>query len=144
MEAVGFALRAELRRRWRSWLVIALLISLVGGFVLAAIAAGRRTDAAFPQFVATYSFDATVYATGPVPELAKLPDVSSAIGVVSPSNGSRRATVPIRSTHPISACSPSPPTASRYSNFSPAAYPTRRLPTRPWPRSRFNKTMECR
>ena len=87
MEAVSFALRAELRRRWRSWLVIALLIALVGGFVLAAIAAGRRTDTAFPQFAATYSFDATVYATGPVPELAKLPDVSSAVGVVSPSNG---------------------------------------------------------
>ena len=37
MEAVRLAFRAELRRRWRSWLAIALLISVVGGFVL-----GRR------------------------------------------------------------------------------------------------------
>jgi FtsX-like permease family len=76
-----------LRSRWRSWLVIALLISVVGGFVLAATAAGRRTDSAFPRFVARYGFDATVYATRPIPQLARLPDVSSATGVLNPSNG---------------------------------------------------------
>ena len=42
MGAVMLVFQAELRRRWRSWLAIALLISVVGGLVLAAAAAGRR------------------------------------------------------------------------------------------------------
>jgi hypothetical protein len=113
LEAVGFALRAELRKRWRSWLVIALLVSLVGGLVLAAISAGRRTDSAFPQFAATYGFDATVYTTRPVPQLAKLPDVSSAIGVISPSNDMPTCDC----IHPINP-----------SNFSVLADPTRGKP----------------
>ena len=87
MEAVWLAFRAELRRRWRSWLAIALLISVVGGFVLAATAAGRRTQSAFPQFVAAHGFDAVVYASKPVPELVTLPGVVSAPQLVSPSNG---------------------------------------------------------
>jgi hypothetical protein len=51
------AFRAKLRHRWRSWLAIAVLVSVVGGLVLAATAAGRRTEAAFPQFVAAHGFD---------------------------------------------------------------------------------------
>ena len=78
MEAVRLVFRAELRRRWRSWLAIALLVTLVGGFVLAATVAGRRTDSAFPRFVATYGFDALAYAAQPVPKLARLPEVASA------------------------------------------------------------------
>jgi hypothetical protein len=113
LDAVGFALRAELRARWRSWLVIALLISVVGGFVLAATAAGRRTDAAFPRFAATYSFDATVYTIQPVPQLAKLADVSSAVGVVSPLNGQPDCDC----THPINP-----------SNLTVLAEPTRGRP----------------
>ena len=65
------AFRAELRHRWRSWLAIAILISVVGGLVLAAAAAGRRTEAAFPQFVAAHGFDAVVYATQPVPKVGQ-------------------------------------------------------------------------
>ena len=87
MGAVAFAFRAELRHRWRSWLAIVLLIGVVGGFVLAATAAGRRTDSAYPRFVATYGYDATVYATQKVPQLHDLPTVSSAIALVNPSNG---------------------------------------------------------
>lgn len=87
LDSVGLVLRSELRRRWRSWLVIALLISVVGGFVLAAAAAARRTEGAFPALVATYGFDATVYATQPVPRLDHLPGVVSAVGLVSSSNG---------------------------------------------------------
>ena len=83
----GWSFVAELRRRWRSWLAIALLVSLVGGFVLAATVAGRRTDAAFPRFVATYGFDAVAYATQPVPKLARLPEVASAVKILSPASG---------------------------------------------------------
>jgi hypothetical protein len=85
--AVRLAFRAESRRRWRSWLAIALLISLVGGLVLAATAAGRRTESAFPRFIAAHGFDALVYATQPVPKLAQLPGVASVTELASPANG---------------------------------------------------------
>jgi hypothetical protein len=57
-----FESRAAFRGQWRAWLAIALLVSLVGGFVLAAVAGGRRTEGAFPSFVKLYGFDASVYA----------------------------------------------------------------------------------
>jgi hypothetical protein len=78
------AFRAKLRRRWRSWLAIALLVSVVGGFVLAAAAAGRRTESAFPMFVAAHGFDAVVYATMPAPGVAHLSSVASATELVLP------------------------------------------------------------
>jgi hypothetical protein len=77
---------AGLRRRWRSWLAIALLISVVGGLVLAAAAAGRRTENAFPRFVAAHGFDSIVYATRPVP-VAHLPGVASVTDLVLPDAG---------------------------------------------------------
>ena len=81
------AFRAKLRHRWRSLLVIAILISVVGGLVLAAVAAGRRTEAAFPQFVAAHGFDAADYANQPVPKLSTLPGVVSATELRSPDTG---------------------------------------------------------
>jgi hypothetical protein len=87
MRAVRLVFRAELRRRWRSWLAIAILMSVVGGFVLASTAAGRRTASAFPRFISAYGFDAAAYATQPVPQLAKLPEVASAVEVLGPLNG---------------------------------------------------------
>ena len=98
MGAVGLAFRAELRRRWRSWLAIAILISLVGGLVLAAAAAGRRTESAFPRFVAAHGFDAFVYADQPEPKVASLPGVSSATKIVIPDIGNASC----QCTHPIS------------------------------------------
>jgi hypothetical protein len=44
-------LRSELRSRWRSWLVLALLIGLAGGAAVAAAAGARRTETAYPRFV---------------------------------------------------------------------------------------------
>jgi hypothetical protein len=93
-----------MRRRWRSWLAIALLISLVGGFVLAAAAAGRRTESAFPRFVAAHGFDAVVYANLPVPKVAELPGVTSATQLVIPYNG-----------QPTCACIPSLTSATNLS-----------------------------
>ncbi len=91
------AFRAKLRHRWRSWLAIAILISIVGGLVLAASAAGRRTQAAFPQFVTAHGFDADVYTTQPVAKVAKLPGVASATEVISPDTGQPTC----QCTHPI-------------------------------------------
>ena len=86
-DSSGLAFRAEYRRRWRSWLAIAILISVVGGIVLAAAAGGRRTESAFPQFVAAHGFDAIVYADQPVPQVAKLPGVISVTELITPFNG---------------------------------------------------------
>lgn len=81
------AFRAKLRHRWRSWLAIAVLVSVVGGLVVAVSAAGRRTEAAFPQFVAAHGFDTDEYAIRPVPKIAELPGVESAVELVSPDSG---------------------------------------------------------
>jgi hypothetical protein len=84
---VRFALRAGSRRRWKSWLVMVLLISAIGGFVMASIAAGRRTDAAFPQFIAQHGFDAAVYAQRPLPRIEQFPDVTAAAAISDPLTG---------------------------------------------------------
>jgi hypothetical protein len=39
MRAVWLVLAAEFRGRWRSWLVLGLLIAVASGFVLAAVPA---------------------------------------------------------------------------------------------------------
>ena len=87
MGAVRLVFQAGLRRRWRSWVAIALLISVVGGLVLAAAAAGRRTENAFPRFVAAHGFDSIVYATRPVPGVARLPGVASVTELIFPDVG---------------------------------------------------------
>jgi hypothetical protein len=95
--AVSLVFRAELRRRWQSWLAIAALVSVVGGLVLAAAAGGRRTESAFPQFVAAHGFDAVVYAFRPVPKLARLPEVANVIELIGPDPGQPTCDC----THPI-------------------------------------------
>ena len=87
MGAVRLMFHAGLRRRWRSWLAVAFLISVVAGLVLAATAAGRRTESAFPRFVAAHGFDAVVYSFRPVPGVAHLPVSTSATELVIPDTG---------------------------------------------------------
>jgi hypothetical protein len=87
MGAVRLVLGAELRRRWRSWLILVVLITLVGGLVLAAIAAGRRTATAFPRFVASHGYDVYIYNQKPVPGLSRLPGVSSVTTIDNPASG---------------------------------------------------------
>ena len=58
MGAVVLAFRAALVHRWRAWLALALLVSVAGGTTLAALAAGRRTETAYPRLLAaTNAFD---------------------------------------------------------------------------------------
>ncbi len=87
MRSVGMVFLAQLRHRWRSWLAIAFLISIVGGVIMAAAAAGRRAESAFPAFVAAHGFDAEIYATQPAPEIARLPGVSTVTAAFGPDNG---------------------------------------------------------
>jgi len=66
------------------------LIAVVAGLVLAAAAAGRRTATAFPRFVAAHGYDVYIYNNTPVPELARLPEVSSLTTVGAPASGQPR------------------------------------------------------
>lgn len=97
MGAVGLILRSEFRRRWRSWLALSILVAVVSGVVLAAVAAGNRTAAAYPRFLAAHSFDATVYNNQPVPQLSHLAEVTSVIEGPIAFNGVPRCVC----THPI-------------------------------------------
>lgn len=59
MHTIWMTLRSELRARWRAWLALALVFGLGAGGAIAAAAGARRTDTAYPRFVAaTDAFDA--------------------------------------------------------------------------------------
>lgn len=73
MQAAALVLRARLRQFWKSWLALSLLVAVVGGLVLAAASSGRRTTAAFPDFVARHGYDALVYGAPPLSRLTHLP-----------------------------------------------------------------------
>jgi ABC-type lipoprotein release transport system permease subunit len=79
--------RSELRRRWRSWVILVVLVAVVGGLALAAVAAGRRTASAFPRFVADHGYDVYIFNDKPVAGLAKLPGVGTVTSVVIPGYG---------------------------------------------------------
>ena len=51
MDALRLILRAELRRRWRPMLGLALLLGVTGGVVLAAAAGAERTATAYPRLL---------------------------------------------------------------------------------------------
>ena len=84
MAVLTMLLRASFRHRWRSWLSLCLLIALVSGLVLAATAAGRRSDSAFTRYEAAHGYDAFLYATKPIPKIATLPDVATSTLVRAP------------------------------------------------------------
>ena len=61
MTAVLVRLRAELRSRWRTWISLTLMLGLFGGAVIAIAAGARRTDSAYPRFLAwSHAWDVTV------------------------------------------------------------------------------------
>ncbi|MGB6570682.1 MAG: hypothetical protein WBF20_03290, partial [Trebonia sp.] len=95
MTPVWLVVRAGLRARWRSWLVLAVLTGLAGGLVTAVVAGAGRTDAAYPALVAwsrppddlisvgtgAGSSIGASYANVPVAEVSRLPQVTSAAPV---------------------------------------------------------------
>jgi hypothetical protein len=83
MQAVGLVLRARLRLYWKSWLALSALVALVGGLVMAAAMTARRTESAFPAYVAKYGNDAVIYSPHPLTR-AQLPGVSRLTPVPSP------------------------------------------------------------
>ncbi len=88
LRVAWYRFRATLGDRWGGYLALVLLIGLVGGLALGAVAAARRTQAAFPAYLAsTNPSDLTVLTgisgAGPgsgydpalIHEIAKLPHV---------------------------------------------------------------------
>ncbi len=100
MGAVRLVFGAELRRRWRSWLILVVLIAVVAGMVLAAAAAGRRTARAFPRFVGSYGFDVYIYNQQPVPGLSRLPGVASVTAIGNPASGQPTCACTTRAINP--------------------------------------------
>ena len=48
-----YRFRRTLRRRWGGYLSLALLLGLLGGLAMGSVAAARRTQAAFPAYLAS-------------------------------------------------------------------------------------------
>ena len=85
--AAVMVLRGRRRRFWKSWLALSVLVAVTAGFVLAAIAAGQRTAAAFPGFRARHGYDLVVYSLKPMPQLARDSHVTSVTPVTAPFTG---------------------------------------------------------
>ena len=84
MSAVWLWVRADLRRRWRSWVVLGLLAGISVGLACAAIAGARRTERALPTFERAGQLpDAAVLPNDPAFDAAKqqavadLPEVTA-------------------------------------------------------------------
>ncbi len=61
MAAVWFLFRAEARARWRSLLILVLLLGVAGGTALGAAAGARRTASAYPRYLhAARASDVTI------------------------------------------------------------------------------------
>ena len=83
MGAIVAVAAHELRARWRGWVMVALLVAVGGGAVLASAAGARRTSSAYPRFLhASHASDVAVSTAGTgldgyYQALAKLPGVAA-------------------------------------------------------------------
>jgi hypothetical protein len=105
MTPVWLVVRAGLRARWRTWLVLAVLTGLAGGLVTAVAAGARRTDAAYPALVAW----------------SAAPDDLVSVGTgVGPGTSASYANVPIAAVSRLPLVTASAPIAT-YTVLQPAA-----------------------
>ena len=97
-----FRFRATFGRRWGGLLAVVLLLGLVGGLAMGAVAGARRTESSFPAFLAsTNPSDLTVLETsgglnllGTMSRLPNVKHVRSAVFVNALPLGSNGAPVP--------------------------------------------------
>jgi putative ABC transport system permease protein len=87
VRAVVMVLRMRFRQYWKAWLALGLLVAIAGGFVLSTASAGHRTADAFPGFAERHGYDVIVYSGHPVPQLSRLPHVSSVTPALVTYNG---------------------------------------------------------
>jgi hypothetical protein len=80
MTAVSACARAELRARWRATLLLAVLVGVAGGVVLASVAGARRTATTMDRFLAYHqATNVGVEAKGiDLDAVARLPQVADA------------------------------------------------------------------
>jgi hypothetical protein len=83
-----YRLRAAFRRDWAGYLAIAMIVGLVGGVAMASVAAGRRTQSAFPRILAAsnasdLAVDPGPYSARVVDQISHLPRVRSAESYVA-------------------------------------------------------------
>jgi hypothetical protein len=90
MGAVVMVVQGRFRQYWKSWLALSVLVAVAGGFVLASAVAGRRTAGALPEFAARHGYDVIAYSGQPLPQLARLPHVASAVSVPASFSGKIR------------------------------------------------------
>jgi hypothetical protein len=85
MGAVLSLVAHEFRARWRSWVLLVILVAVAGGAVLAAAAGARRTDSAYQRFLyVSKASDVLVSPSntgldGYYRALARLPDVAALV-----------------------------------------------------------------
>jgi hypothetical protein len=90
LRVAGYRFAATFRRRWGSYLALAVLIGLVGGVAMGSVVAARRTDSSYPNFLASTNpsdlvvqpFTTPSYSPGFVRQLARLPHVEGVAVVV--------------------------------------------------------------
>src|SRR6266542_152150 len=51
MAAIWVRVRSDLRRRWRAWVLLSVIVGMVAGAGLTAAAGARRSQSAYPRFV---------------------------------------------------------------------------------------------
>jgi ABC-type lipoprotein release transport system permease subunit len=92
MSAAWTVFRARMRRRWRAWVALALLIGLFAAAVTALAAGARRTDSAYPRLLTwsrapdlmfyTADSESATFASPSVANIERLP-VATATAAVS-------------------------------------------------------------
>ena len=87
MGLIVMVLRGRFRQYWKAWLALSLLVAIAGGFVLSTASAGHRTAAAFPGFAARHGYDVIVYSGKKLPQLSRLPHVTSVTPALVTYNG---------------------------------------------------------
>ena len=81
MDVTRLLVRSDLRRRWRSWLTVIVLVGLIGGLSMAAVAGWRRTNSAMERFF-DYHQAPNGYTEGSfdAEEVEAIPGVEAALG----------------------------------------------------------------
>src|SRR5271170_5756150 len=77
LRVAWYRFRATFVRRWGGYLAIVLLVGLLGGLAMGAIAGARRTQSAFPAYLAATDASDLQFQTGVVTNFFQSTDVAA-------------------------------------------------------------------